>query len=323
MIRTILLVLLLIPPLHASATEMDREALNRFIDEVSSRHQIPRGELEALFERVRFRDEIIRAISNPAEARPWYQYRPIFLTEERVAGGVAFWESNRQLLEKAEAAYGVPAEIIVAILGVETRYGRYKGRHRVLESLATLAFGYPKRARFFRRELEEFILLAREEGMDPLALKGSYAGAMGGPQFISSSYRRYAVDFDGDGQRNLFASTADMIGSVAHYFRRHGWQPGQPVASRSHVEGDGYRELVGQGLKPRYTVAQFRERQVIPEDPLPAEALATLVELELEEGHEYWLGLQNFYVITRYNHSPLYAMAVWLLSQEIAARRGS
>ncbi|KAF0192340.1 MAG: lytic murein transglycosylase B [Gammaproteobacteria bacterium] len=299
----------------------NRTDIQTFIDELVTRHGFERQSLKTLFDNTERRQDIIDAISRPAEAKPWHQYRPIFLNTQRISGGVEFWNQHAALLDKAEQVYGVPPEIVTAIIGVETRYGASTGRYRVMDSLATLAFDYPPRAAFFRGELEQFLLLAREEAADPLSIKGSYAGAMGQGQFISSSYRHYAVDFDGDGKRDLWNSTADAIGSVANYFHVHGWKPGEPVASRARVQGNAYKELVAQDLKPHTSLAQLQTQGVTASDTLPPDALAALIELETENGVEHWLGLDNFYVITRYNRSRLYAMAVYQLSQEIRSQR--
>ena len=214
----------------------------------------------------------------------------------------------------------MPEEIIVAILGVETRYGASAGKHRVIDALTTLAFDYPPRAAFFRSELAAYLLMTREEHMDPLGLKGSYAGAMGKPQFIASSYRHYAVDFDGDGVRDLLNSTADAIGSVANYFNRHNWQPGQPVVSPARVQGEAYRKILEKGPKPHSEAPALADYGITVENPAPG-LPGALIELETQNGREYWFGYQNFYVITRYNRSPLYAMAVHQLSQAIREQR--
>ncbi len=319
---TILLAALLTITLPACATTgagnyLGRDELRAFIDEMADRHGFDRGELKGLFARIRPRPDIIAAISRPAEAMPWYKYRRIFLKKKRIASGVEFWRRHATVLQRAEREYGVPAEIIVAIIGVETWYGRHKGKFPVLESLATLSFDYPKRARFFRGELEQYLLLTREEGIDPLSLKGSYAGAMGMPQFIASSYRTYAVDFDGDGQRDLWNNPVDAIGSVAHYFARHGWKRGGQITARANVEGKGYLALIRKGLKPHTRIGQLPEHGVHPLAKLPEDDLTALIELELTAGREYWLGLNNFYVITRYNHSEKYAMAAYQLARVI------
>ena len=288
-----------------------------FIQEMVTKHGFDRAELTGLLQEARFRQDIIDAITRPAEAKPWYQYRRIFLTPARAEGGVAFWHDNRHDLRRAQQAYGVPPEIIVAIIGVETRYGKYTGRHRVLDALSTLAFRYPPRSRFFRRELEQFLLMAREEGMIPTQPKGSYAGALGKAQFIPSSFRAYAVDFDGDGKRDLWQSNADAIGSVANYFVRHGWRPGETVTVKARSGGTGHQRFVKAGMKPSLRVKDLKAAGITTDAQLDPAALASLIKLETKDGHEYWLGLHNFYVITRYNHSNLYAMAVYQLSQEI------
>ena len=301
---------------------IQRPEIQAFIDEMTTKHGFDRDELNAIFEQVRMKQKIIDAITRPAEGKPWHEYRPIFVTKTRISEGVKFWNENEADLKRAEQTYGVPPEIIVAVIGVETRYGRHKGSWRVLDSLSTLAFAYPKRAKFFRSELEQYLLLTREESLDPLTIKGSYAGAMGKAQFISSSYRHYAVDFDGDGKRDLWHNTTDAIGSVANYFKRHKWQPGKPVGSYAMVGSDRVTSLLEAGIKPHTTVKEFRQQGVTSLTPLPPEAPAALIAFEKKDGQsDYWLGLNNFYTITRYNHSPLYAMAVYQLGQAISAER--
>jgi membrane-bound lytic murein transglycosylase B len=294
--------------------------MKNFIDDMVRKHDFNSVKLVTLFSKVRPRPDIIKAISNPAEAKPWFQYRKIFLTESRIKGGVAFWKRHAKVLARAYKVYGVAPEYIVAIIGVETRYGKYKGHYPVIEALTTLAFDYPKRGRFFRRELEQYLLLTREEKINPLKLKGSYAGAMGGPQFISSSYRRYAVDFDNDGKRDLLNNTTDMIGSVANYFHVHGWRRGAPVTTRALIKGTVFRSLLKLGVKPHTSLYRMKRYGVVPKGGLTDEHIAAIIELETKKGHEYWLGMNNFYVITRYNRSPLYAMAVHQLAREIARR---
>lgn len=310
-----------LPVAPALADYLQRAELRDFIDRMVQEHDFDADQLQRWFGRVERRDDILESIANPAEGLPWHKYQRIFLTDDRVRGGVEFWADHESVLQRAEQAYGVPAEIIVAILGVETRYGTYRGKYPVLESLTTLAFDYPKRAKFFKRELEQFLLLAREENVDPLSIKGSYAGAMGGPQFISSSYRRYAIDFDDDGRRDLWNNYQDIVGSVANYFHVHGWQPGQPVGSQAQVKGRLPKAVAKLDLKPKLTVAEIRRHGVIPRQSLPTDALATVISLEQKQGYEHWVALQNFYVITRYNHSPLYAMAVYQLSRSIKQAR--
>ncbi len=325
---TILLAASLLASNAVFAGELDKEIptqrpeVQAFIDEMTSKHGFDGDELTTLFEQVRMKQKIIDAITRPAEGKPWHEYRPIFVTKTRISEGVKFWNENEADLKRAEQVYGVPPEIIVAVIGVETRYGRHKGSWRVLDSLSTLAFAYPKRAKFFRSELEQYLLLAREESLDPLTIKGSYAGAMGKAQFISSSYRHYAVDFDGDGKRDLWDNTTDAIGSVANYFKRHKWQPGEPVGSYAMVGSNRITRLLKAGIKPHTTVKEFRQQGVTALTPLPPEAPAALIAFEKKVGRpDYWLGLNNFYTITRYNHSPLYAMAVYQLGQAISAER--
>ena len=219
----------------------------------------------------------------------------------------------------AEQQYGVPPLVIVAIIGVETRYGANLGKHRVIDALKTLGFGYPKRADFFREELEQYLLMAREEALDPLKPLGSYAGAMGKPQFIASSFRRYAVDFDGDGRRDLWDSDADAIGSVANYLAEHAWRHGDPVAQRVTGDETTLESLADGGSKPDHQLADLARLGVNFTAGEP-KRMARLIGLEQEKGNEYWLGFDNFYVITRYNHSNLYAMAVHQLSEAIRKR---
>lgn len=300
-----------------------REDVQQFIAEMVKKHGFDAKQLTAQFKQVKLKQKIIDAISRPAESKPWFQYRPIFVTKTRINEGIKFWEENQATLERAEKEFGVPPEIIVAIIGVETRYGRHKGGYRVMDSLSTLAFEYPKRSKFFRSELEHYLLLAREEKLNPLDIKGSYAGAMGKSQFISSSYRNYAIDFDGDGKRDLWTNTADAIGSVANYFKRHKWQPGGEVVAPALVGSNHIQVMVKKGYKPHTTVAELRKRGVTAKQNLDPDALGALIELKTRAGREHWLGLNNFYVITRYNHSPLYAMAVHQLGQAILKKRTS
>jgi membrane-bound lytic murein transglycosylase B len=298
------------------------EGARDFAAEMVSRHGFDGGEVAALIAQARFRQDIIDAIRRPWEARPWHEYRSIFLTPERIQAGVRFWQAHQTTLGRAEEQFGVPPEIITAIIGVETSYGKSLGRHRVIDALTTLGFSYPERSQFFRKELAEFLLLTRAEGLDALEVNGSYAGAMGMPQFISSSYRAYAVDFDGDGRRDLWGSPADAIGSVASYLARHGWRSGEPVVQRARV-----REAIPAGMpvaeksprSPEIGIARLKRAGITPVGSLPSAGEVTLVRLESPED-EYWLGFANFYVITRYNHSNLYAMAVFQLSREIKGR---
>jgi len=306
---------------NARADILDRPGVNEFIDEMVQQQGFERSALEELFRNTVMRDDILAAINRPAEGKPWFEYRPLFLTEKRISEGVEFWNKNAEALAAAEKKYGVSAAIIVAIIGVETRYGQHRGRYRVVDALSTLAFGYPQRAPFFRNQLSEYLLMTREERVDPLSLTGSYAGAMGWPQFMPSSFRNFAVDFDQDGRRDLWENRADIIGSVANYFAQHQWKHGEPVVFRAENNGGNYDELVAQGLKPAIPVNELTSRGITISKKLPADQLTALLQMETENGPEYWVALDNFYVITRYNRSPLYAMAVWQLSEAILSTR--
>lgn len=303
----------------AVAQSDDTQAIQAFAAQMQARHGMEAERIEALLlNEAEYRQEIIDAITRPAEALPWHRYRTIFVTEERINGGVEFYKANEDTLMRAKAEFGVDPEIITAVIGVETFYGRYRGRHRVIDALRTLGFSYPSRQDFFQRELEAFLLLSAEEGLDPTAPKGSYAGAMGVSQFISSSYRAYAVDFSNSGQRDLFSDMVDAIGSVANYFAEHRWQADKRVAIPARVEGDAWQALLMPGLqKPQHTVADLREAGVTTDQPLSNEMAVRLIELEGPNHPEYWVTFDNFYTITRYNHSPLYAMAVFQLAEAI------
>jgi len=294
--------------------------VQEFISGMIERHDFSRDELLDVLGQAERRDDILELMSKPAEKRlAWHEYRKIFLTQSRIDGGIEFWKQNAEILAKAEEAFGVDPQVVVAIIGVETRYGGNTGRHRVIDALSTLAFDYPPRSQFFTAELEQFLVLAREEDIDLLSATGSYAGAMGYGQFIPSSYRNFAVDFDANGKRDLWNSPMDIIGSVANYFHAHGWEHGAPVAVRAEVSGDDYQTLLDLGYKPNTVLHAMRHDGVTPVSEMPDDLEAALLAFEQQDGSEYWLGFNNFYVITRYNHSPLYAMAVYQLSEEIRA----
>jgi membrane-bound lytic murein transglycosylase B len=291
-----------------------------FINEMVKQHGFDRAQLETLFSQAERREDILELMSKPAEKQlRWFEYRKLFLNRARIDGGVTYWKQHADILERARKEFGVDPEVIVAIIGVETRYGGNTGRHRVIDALSTLAFDYPPRSKFFTGELEQYLLLAREENIDLLETTGSYAGAMGYGQFIPSSYRHYAVDFSADGKRDLWNSPQDIIGSVANYFRRHGWQQGQPVATRAQVNGDDYQTVLKLGYKPNTVLDALRHDGITPVGDYPDDLVAALIKFDQEQGPEYWLGFNNFYTITRYNRSPLYAMAVYQLSEEIRA----
>ena len=294
----------------------ERPEVRDYIEEVVARHGFDQAALLTLFRSAERKGDILATISRPAERKPWHEYRRIFVTPTRIREGIEFWRANEDTLRRVERLYNLPPEVTVAIVGVETRYGRNVGSFRVLDSLATLAFDYPPRSSFFRGQLTEFLLLAREERIDPLAMKGSYAGAMGYGQFIPSSYRNFAVDFDGDGTRDIWTNVTDALGSIGNYFARHGWRGDGPAVLRVEVEAPVADEDVNRGLKPDYDAQQLKQLGVIS-DGVPPGAKAALFRMEGDQGTEYWLGLHDFYVITRYNRSRLYALAVWQLGQEI------
>ncbi len=297
---------------------LSRVEVQKFIDEFSVKNKYSKESLDKLFEKVTTQTQVLEAIQRPAEKKKnWEEYRKIFITDKRIKEGLAFWTENAPILAAAEREYGVPPEIVVAIVGVETFYGRYKGKYPVLDSLVTLGFDYPPRQKFFRSELAEFLLLAQEEDLDPLEIKGSYAGAMGKSQFISSSYRNYAVDFDNNGKRDLWGSNEDVIGSVANYFKRHGWKANEVITVPAKVQGKRYKTLLEKGLKPVASVSELPQYDVTAEHNADAKQAVALLEFNKNDSDEYWLGFDNFYVITRYNHSHMYAMAVYQLSQQI------
>ncbi len=308
----------------AAATHADvnsQAERQRFIERMVSEHGFEREGVASLIDGASLREDILEAVKRPAEARPWYEYYPIFLTPERVRGGVKFWQENTEVLARAEEEFGVPAEIIVAIIGVETSYGSYTGRYRIVDALTTLGFEYPPRGEFFLRELEQFLLLAREQGMDPAEVRGSYAGAMGMPQFISSSYRHYAVDFNGDGRTDLWRTHADIIGSVANYFAAHGWEAGAPIVAAASRPPRNADKLDTRTLEPEHTLRDLHRAGLRLEEDHSRSEKVTLIALEQPDNKEYWVGFRNFYVITRYNRSKLYAMATYLLSEQIREQK--
>ncbi len=281
----------------------------------------PQKVLELLAEAEK-KQSILDAIARPAEkTKEWFEYRKIFVQETRIEQGVEFWRSNRDHIARAAENFGVAPEIIVSIIGVETRYGRHTGGYRVLDALATLGFDYPRRGKFFRGQLEHFMLMVREQKQDPLALKGSYAGAMGYGQFIPSSYRAYAVDFDGDEVVDIWQNPVDAIGSVANYFRAHKWRTGEPVLARVRITNGYDKALLNAKTKPKFTLRELEEKGFAAvENYFDKEKKALPLMVVGDHGKEFWLGFDNFYVITRYNRSHLYSMAVWQLSQAIKQR---
>lgn len=298
----------------------------QFIDRMVNKHGFDRQQLQEILSQAKRLDSVLRLMDNQApttSVKPpsgpngaWLRYRKKFITPDNVQNGVVFWNQYEDALNRAWQVYGVPPEIIVGIIGVETRWGRVMGKTRILGALATLSFNYPRRAEYFSGELETFLLMARDEQDDPLNLKGSFAGAMGYGQFMPSSYKQYAVDFSGDGHINLW-DPVDAIGSVANYFKAHGWVKGDQVAVMANGQAPG----LPNGFKTRYSISQLATAGLTPQQPLGNHQQASLLRLDVGTGYQYWYGLPNFYTITRYNHSTHYAMAVWQLGQAVALAR--
>jgi len=313
-------VLMLLASAECPAAEaVLRPEMEAFIEDMAAKHGYDSNALRKLFQQVQPRPSIIRAMSAPSTARPWFEYRKRIVEPVRIENGVRFWRENASVLEQATREFGVPPELIVATIGVETLYGRNMGNLKVLDALATLAFDYPPRADFFKGELEEYLLLTRESGFHPATLRGSYAGAIGMPQFLPSSYRKYAVDFDGDGRRDLVDSAADAIGSIANYYRSFGWKKGEPVFVSAEAGDAELAPLLAAGIRPSVTIAELRSRGMIVQEPVDETAEANVFFVQTDAGPKLLLGLNNFYVITRYNRSINYAMAVWELATSIKA----
>ncbi len=317
--KTIVFLLSALLALSACATSQEKITVTQkeFAEQMADRHGFDAAAINAWLDKAQHRDSIIEAMTRPAEGKPWHLYRKIFVTDKRISGGVTFVNTNRELLQRAYDEHGVDPYVIAAIIGVETGYGANTGSYPVIDALKTLSFGYPKRADFFRKQLEEFFLMAREENLDPMQPKGSYAGAMGMPQFIPSSFRSYAIDFDADGKRNLWDNHADIIGSVANYFAVHGWQKNQAVARLLTAKPEGLQPGRRSGQKPDISPEQLKNAGITLAGNGENIGNTSIIELQQEKIAEYWLGFNNFYVITRYNHSNLYAMAVYQLSEEI------
>ncbi len=310
----------------AHAIDTDRNDVSAFIDEMVNEHGFDRAELVDVLEGAIVKQPILDAISKPAEKKlTWAEYRKIFITPERINAGASFWREHSSLLQRISEESGVSIEMIVGIIGVETYFGRITGKHRVLDALTTLAFDYPPRSSFFRRELQQYLLLVREEGLDAADATGSYAGAMGRPQFMPSSFRAYAVDSTGDGKRDIWNNWADVAGSIANYFLRHDWNPGEEVVSRATLSGQwkGDAPKPANTLNAADTVGSLSKKGVVFATELGSERKAQLLTYEGADGIEHWVGFDNFFVITRYNRSVMYALAVHQLGLEIAAEVAS
>lgn len=329
----ILTTLLLISLVAHTANAATLPGIPEFIDEMIAQHQFKRTELESVFKRAQHLPKVIEAISRPATTKPWLEYRAAFVNQDRIKRGLKFWDEYQATLQFAEQRYGVPQEIIIAVIGVETVYGRHAGTFLALDALTTLAFDYPRRAKFFRKELENYLLLAREQELDLLAIRGSYAGALGIPQFMPSSYRNYAVDFSGDNKIDLLHETQDAIGSVANYLKGFGWVATIPLTGATATPGRLLEKPVIAALvlgdvnyplentSATRTVAAWADLNVVVNSRVEPNEVARLIDFTLTEGKEYWLVFKNFEVITRYNNSDFYAMTVFQLAEELKAAR--
>ena len=316
-------ILLPIACFHAAASPVDvtRPDVAAFIEEMAEQHDFDRDTLRDLLGQAEFKSSIIEKISTPAERKlTWAEYRKIFMTRERINAGATFWSENREMLERINKETGVSIEMIVGIIGVETFYGRITGRDRVIDALATLAFEYPPRAKFFRNELIQFLLLAREEDIDATVPLGSYAGAMGRPQFMPSSFRAYAVDATGDGKRDIWDNWADVAGSIANYFLEHGWRPNEEVTAQATLSSrwKGPAPEPKNTLKASDTVEGLSSKGVLFATALCADSKSELLTYEGDAGIEHWVGFHNFFVITKYNRSVMYALAAHQLGQQVA-----
>ena len=317
--RLVLLLFIIFAASPAQAIDVGDPEVRNFIDSMVSEHAYDRGTLENVLQQATTQESILEAIARPAErTKEWHEYRDIFLTDARVKAGAEFWREHSEALERISAETGVDVEILVGIIGVETYFGRRTGSYRVLDALATLAFAYPPRSKFFRRELEQFLLLVREEEMEAIDATGSYAGAMGRPQFMPSSFRAYAVDSSADGKRDIWTNWADVIGSVANYFVRHGWRSNNQVVAQASLSNQWRGDPPENTLKPQETVTSLSHQGVLFVTDLAGDQQSQLLTLIGDDGEEYWVGFHNFFVITRYNRSVMYALAVHQLGQEIA-----
>ncbi|MFZ2541424.1 MAG: lytic murein transglycosylase B [Gallionella sp.] len=300
-----------------SASAVTLPGIPEFIDEMVVRHHFNRVELEMVFDNAQHLPAVIEAILRPATSKPWLEYRAAFVNPQRVRYGLEFWKKYLKTLRRAEKEFNVPQEIIIALIGVETIYGINKGTFRTLDALTTLAFDFPRRKEFFRSELENYLLLARDQQLDLNTILGSYAGALGIPQFMPSSYRSYAVDFNGNQKVDLLNEPADAIGSVANYLKNYGWINSTPIAVRAKVAEKAW---VGE-ITAQRPIAAWKAVGIVPQKILPQDQPARLLDFTVAEGKELWLVLNDFEVITRYNNSDFYAMTVFQLAEELKAAR--
>lgn len=304
----------------------NRPAVKSFINEMVAKHHFSKPALIRIFASVKIRPAVIHNLKAPLEQKPWYTYQMLFVTEWRIREGVKFWNKYHDVLARAEREFGVPASIIVATIGVETKYGENTGNFRVIDALANIAFGDTTRTKFFKKELEEFLLLTREQNLDPLKVMGSYAGAIGQPQFMPSSYRHYAVNFSGNSTIDLSHNEVDVIGSIANYYHKHGWQFNQAIIIPATINETRYRQALTASNQDNKTSIQLLRNQlssygITPNGRMPDQEKLRLIEFQGHTGPEYWIGFKNFDVIKRYNPSDLYAMAIYQLSYYITALR--
>lgn len=303
---------------NAAVDKSSSKAEQAFINDMVANYGFNKKELISILNKAKYQPKIIESMNNPYEKKSWDAYKKLFLTQNRVDAGLEFLNANKEELIKVEKKYGVPANIIVAIIGVETLYGKRQGEYRVLDALTTLAFHYPKRSAFFTKELREYLLLCREQKISPTKYLGSYAGAIGAPQFMPSSYRFYAVDASGNGQADLMNQNKDIIHSVANYFVKNGWKSDAEVAEPAKVSGKKYKKLSVNTKTAGYSFTDILSSGVKPSiSRMKHPKKAGLIRLETVNGHEYWIAYENFYVITRYNTSPQYALVVYLLAEKL------
>jgi membrane-bound lytic murein transglycosylase B len=316
-LRSLLFALLPLTLTFSARAQVNEEAVEAFIKRFVRDHDVSEPILREQLARATYQPGVIKTMDRPAEGMPWYRYRKIFMTDDRINAGVLFWRKHQAVIEEVSESTGVAPEVMLGILGAETFFGERKGKHKTLDVLYTLAFAYPRRSIFFQRELEEFLVLAKEEGLDYAAVQGSYAGALGYAQFMPSSYRAYAKSYEEGGTRDLIDSPEDAIASVANYLKVHRWKKGEPVASAA-VKAPEAEDRESSSSKPKLPLSYYQKLGFVSAESLPVETPVSLLQYELEDGdYEYWYGLHNFWVITRYNRSRLYAMVVYQLGEAI------
>ena len=304
---------------HCHAIDIEREEVKSFITKIANKYAFNESWVRSILKNAESKKSIIDAISRPAEkTKKWHEYRDIFLTEKRIKSGVQFWIDHQEILKQIENQTGVPIEIIVGIIGVETYFGKITGNYRVIDALSTLAFDYPPRSSFFSKELEQFLVLSKEENIDPTFPTGSYAGAMGRPQFMPSSFRAYAIDASKDGKTDIWTNWNDVIGSVANYLSKHGWIRNQQIITSARLGDKWNNKIPKNTLTPKDSIKSLYEKGVIFSTTLNNNEKSQLLTLEGLSEKEFWVGFHNFFVITRYNRSVMYALAVYQLGQEIS-----